>query len=282
MCFDLCCACISTGQVGVVENCSKFSHVARPGLNCFAPFICMIKQKVSLRIQQINVQCETKTKDNSFVNVEVAVQYRVIDDNNSIRDSVYKLENASRQISTYVNDVIRSAIPKLSLEQAFESKADLANDVMEQLDSIMQNYGFQIKQTLIIDLSPDARVKDSMNQLNASARLREAAANKAEADKILMVKAAEAEADSKALSGKGVAKQRQAIIGGLKSSISEFSEVVSGTTSKDVMNLLLLTQYFDMLKEISAKTQKHSVFLDHTPNTVHDLQTGVKNMFMSR
>jgi regulator of protease activity HflC (stomatin/prohibitin superfamily) len=156
----------------------------------------------------------------------------------------YKLTDPHAQIRSYVYDVIRSAVPKMELDDAFESKDHIAIAVKDQLHELMSSYGYEILQALITDLDPDVKVKQSMNQINAQQRLREAAREKAEAEKILQVKAAEAEAEAKYLSGVGVARQRKAIIDGLKDSITEFSGNVDGTTAHDVIDLLLLTQYF--------------------------------------
>lgn len=156
----------------------------------------------------------------------------------------YKLTNPETQIRSYVNDVIRSEIPKLELDDAFSNKEHIATACTEQLKELMQSYGYLIHQALVVDLCPDAKVKASMNEINASQRMREAAREKAEAEKILQVKAAEAEAEAKYLSGVGVARQRKAIVDGLRESIAEFAGAATGTTPKDVMDLLLLTQYF--------------------------------------
>ena len=158
---------------------------------------------MSLRIQQLDVLCETKTKDNVFVQVGVAVQYRILVDN--AYDAYYRLTDSRNQIQSYVFDVVRSTVPKMELDEAFISKEEVAQAVLNQLRDVMSDFGYEIKQTLVTDLSPDARVKASMNEINASRRLKEAASHKAEADKVKQVKAAEAEAEARYLSGLGVA-----------------------------------------------------------------------------
>ena len=161
-------------------------------------------------------------------------------------DAYYRLANPEVQIQAYVFDVVRSTLPRMDLDESFSSKDDIATAVKTHLDETMSSYGYHIVRALVTDINPDQRVKMSMNEINASRRLREANKEKAEADKIVQVKAAEADAESKYLSGVGVARQRQAIVGGLQDSIIEFSGEIQGTTPKDVMDLLLVTQYFDM------------------------------------
>ena len=189
----------------------------------------------------------------------------------SAYDAYYRLSDPRGQIQSYVFDVVRSTVPRLELDEAFASKDEVAAATMDQLQSVMKDYGYEILNTLVTDLSPDARVKASMNEINASKRLKEAASHKAEADKVQQVKAAEADAEARYLSGLGVARQRKAIVKGLQASISEFSDEVDGVTSKDVMDILLLTQYFDTLKDVGAS----NMILEHEPASVNMLQSQV-------
>ena len=258
----LCCVCVREKQMGIIEQFGRWQSIKGPGLSCMMwPFQAVVG-KVSLRMRQLDVACETKTKDNVFVNVVISVQYRVIPE--QTYNAYYKLADPRTQIESYVFDVIRSALPKMELDESFSSKDTLANKVKEELDATMADYGYHIEKALVTDISPDARVKMSMNEINASRRLREAAKEKAEADKITQVKAAEADAESKYLSGVGVARQRQAIVGGLQDSIIEFSGEIAGTTPKDVIDLLLITQYFDMLKDIGSRANCNTVYIPDT------------------
>ena len=204
----------------------------------------------------------------------MAVQYRVI--TKSAYDAYYRLSDPAGQIQSYVFDVVRSSIPRMELDESFASKADIASSVLEQLRDVMKDYGYEIITTLVTDLSPDYRVKASMNEINAAKRLKEAASHKAEADKVKQVKNAEAEAEARYLSGLGVARQRKAIVQGLQASVSEFSEDVEGATPKDVMDILLLSQYFDTLSAVGA----NSLILEHDPATVAKLQAQVGNGFL--
>lgn len=273
---DGCCClqCVRTNQVGIVEDLGQFNRILAPGLHCiYWPLQCIVG-RLSLRIQQLDVVCETKTKDNVFVIVQVAVQYRVLQD--KAYDAFYRLTDPRSQIQSYVFDVVRSTVPKMQLDDAFASKDDIAGSVLTQLQHVMREYGYEIKNTLVTDLSPDAKVKASMNEINAARRLREAASHKAEADKTKQVKHAEAEAEARYLSGLGVARQRKAIVEGLQHSVSEFSNNVKGASPKDVMDILLLSQYFDTLSAVGA----NQLFLEHDPSTVAALQESVNKSFL--
>jgi len=167
---------------------------------------------------------------------------------------------------SYVFDSVRSTCPKLELDQAFESKGEVAQGVKDHLSVEMQAFGYEIVQTLVTDLIPDAKVKASMNEINANRRLKEAAQHKAEAEKVMLVKAAEADAESKYLSGTGVAKQRKAIMAGLQESVKDFQSSVSGTAATDVMTLLMMTQYFDMLNSVGTQSKTTCVFTPSQEN----------------
>jgi regulator of protease activity HflC (stomatin/prohibitin superfamily) len=260
---------VSTGEVGVVERFGKFTNLAPPGLN----FVCWpfsyVAARLSLRQTQLDVECETKTKDNVFCHVMVSVQYQVAQD--KVYDACYKLTKPHDQIKAYVFDVIRSTVPRMSLDETFESKEEISSAVKSQLAAAMKEYGFEIIRALVTDINPDARVKAAMNEINSSKRLREAAAERAEADKILVVKNAEAHAESQYLSGVGVAKQRKAIVDGLKESVTYFSGSV-GTGPKEILNLLMVTQYFDMLDSVGTKSKQSTLFMPHSPDAVMHLQ----------
>lgn len=260
----------------VRERFGKYDDILEPGCHC-VPWVTGSKLAglVSLRLQQLDVRCETKTKDNVFVNVVASVQYRVLA--NKAYDAFYKLSNPRTQIQAYVFDVIRGTVPKLELDDVFEQKNGIAKAVEEELEKAMSAYGYEIVQTLIVDIEPDEHVKRSMNEINAAARMRLATNEKAEAEKIIQIKRAEGEAESKYLSGLGIARQRQAIVDGLRESVIGFSVNVPGTTAKDVLDMVLITQYFDTMKEIGASSKSSAVFIPHGPGTVHDVATQIRD-----
>ncbi|XP_044490147.1 hypersensitive-induced response protein 1 [Mangifera indica] len=269
------CIKVEQSTVSIKETFGKFDDVLEPGCHCL-PW-CLGSQvagHLSLRVQQLDVRCETKTKDNVFVNVVASIQYRALADKAS--DAFYKLSNTRSQIQAYVFDVIRASVPKLDLDSTFEQKNEIAKAVENELEKAMSHYGYEIVQTLIVDIEPDEHVKRAMNEINAAARLRVAANEKAEAEKILQIKRAEGDAESKYLAGLGIARQRQAIVDGLRDSVLAFSVNVPGTTSKDVMDMVLVTQYFDTMKEIGASSKSNSVFIPHGPGAVRDITSQIR------
>lgn len=247
----------------VVERFGKFNKICTPGLNAKIPFIDWVAGKDTFRIQQLDVPVETKTKDNVFVNVKVSVQYHIIKE--KAFEAFYKLESPEPQITSYVFDVVRANVPTLDLDDVFEKKEEIASAIKSELKETMDDFGYLIVQALVTDIDPDAKVKESMNEINAQRRLRIAAAEKGEADKILRVKEAEAEAESKKLQGQGIAEQRKAIVDGLKDSVEAFSQAVEGSTAQDVMSLVLMTQYFDMLKDVGGSSQSNVIMIPSSP-----------------
>ncbi|GER25985.1 SPFH/Band 7/PHB domain-containingmembrane-associated protein family [Striga asiatica] len=269
--------CIQVDQstVAVKEHFGKFDDVLQPGCHCLPWCVgYQLAGSLTLRVQQLDVRCETKTKDNVFVTVVASIQYRALAEKAS--DAFYKLSNTKEQIQSYVFDVIRASVPRLDLDSTFEQKNDIAKAVEDELEKAMSAYGYEIVQTLIVDIEPDGQVKRAMNEINAAARLRVAANEKAEAEKILQIKRAEGEAESKYLSGLGIARQRQAIVDGLRDSVLAFSENVPGTSAKDVMDMVLVTQYFDTMKEIGASSKSSAVFIPHGPGAVKDIASQIR------
>ncbi|KAL3511165.1 hypothetical protein ACH5RR_030566 [Cinchona calisaya] len=270
------CIQVDQSSVAIKENFGKFDDVLEPGCHC-VPW-CVGSQLagyLSLRVQQLDIKCETKTKDNVFVTVVASIQYRGLSEKAS--DAFYRLSNTKEQIQAYVFDVVRASVPKLSLDKVFEQKNEIAKAVEEELEKAMSHYGYEIVQTLIVDIEPDAQVKRAMNEINAASRLREATSEKAEAEKILQIKKAEGEAEAKYLAGLGIARQRQAIVDGLRDSVLGFASNVPGTSSKDVMDMILVTQYFDTMKEIGASSKSSSVFIPHGPGAVRDIASQIRD-----
>jgi regulator of protease activity HflC (stomatin/prohibitin superfamily) len=249
--------------IAVIERLGKFVRVGNAGLNVKIPLLESVSGRMSLRILQLDVPVETKTKDNVFVKVAVSVQYHVRI--NKVYDAFYKLSNPDAQITSFVFDVVRAEVPKMILDDVFEKKDTIAIAVKNELAELMTDFGYDIIKALVVDIEPDAKVKTAMNEINEQQRLRMAAEQKGEAEKILKIKRAEAEAESMRLSGQGIADQRRAIIDGLKQSIDEFQQGVPGTSAMDVMNLVLVTQYYDTLKEIGSNDRSNTLLLPSVP-----------------
>ncbi|MGC1417886.1 MAG: SPFH domain-containing protein [Candidatus Acidiferrum sp.] len=266
---------VETSQVAIVQRLGKFARVAGPGLNWKTPYIEAVVQRMSMKVQQFDVKVETKTQDNVFVQIPVSIQYKVIPD--SVEAAYYKLTDPVKQIESMVYNVVLGHVPKMKLDDTFLNQASIATDLRDNLDASMKEYGYSIVKVLISDIVPDLKVKAAMNDINAAQREREATVSRAETNKMLLVKQAEAEAESKRLQGEGIANQRKAIISGLKDSVEDFAKTVPGSTPQDVMQLVLMTQYFDTLKDIAANDHSNTILIPHTPDTLTDLFGQIRN-----
>jgi regulator of protease activity HflC (stomatin/prohibitin superfamily) len=254
----------------VIQRFGKFNRISTPGFKLKIPFIESIASKENLRIQQLDVDVETKTLDDVFVNLKISVQYRVI--NEKVYEAFYELEDPHAQIASYIFDEVRAEVPKLGLDDVFSKKDDIALAVRDNISSQMEKYGYKIVKTLITDINPDERVKDSMNKINAATRDKEAAVQEAEAEKIRIVKRAEAEADSKRLSGEGIAQQRLEIVRGFKESVEDFQKALQEVDPQEIMQFVLMTQYFDTLTAIGANDNNNTVLVPHSPGGMKDFQ----------
>jgi regulator of protease activity HflC (stomatin/prohibitin superfamily) len=270
---------VETAQVAIVQRLGKFARVAGPGLNWKTPYLESVVRRLSMKVQQFDVQVETKTQDNVFVQIPVSIQYKVIPE--GVEAAFYKLSDPVKQIESMVYNVVLGHVPKMKLDDTFLNQADIASDLRDNLDASMKEYGCSIVKVLISDIVPDQKVKAAMNDINAAQREREATVSRAETNKMLLVKQAEAEAESKRLQGEGIANQRKAIIAGLKDSVEDFARTVPGSTPQDVMQLVLMTQYFDTLKEIAANDHSNAILIPHTPNTLTDLFGQIRNALVT-
>ena len=260
---------VETAQVAIVQRLGKFARVAGPGLNWKTPFIENVVRRMSMKVQQFDVQVETKTQDNVFVQIPVSIQYKVIPD--AVEAAFYKLSDPVKQIESMVYNVVLGHVPKMKLDDTFLNQADIASDLRDNLDGSMKEYGYSIVKVLISDIVPDQKVKAAMNDINAAQREREATVSRAETNKLLLVKQAEAEAESKRLQGEGIANQRKAIIEGLQGSIEQFQKAVAGASTSEVMQLVMVTQYFDTIKSIGEMDKTNTLFLSHSPGAVRDI-----------
>mgnify|MGYP006086740295 FL=1 len=254
----------------IIERFGKFNRTAHSGLGFIIPFVDRKAAAVNLRVQQLDVTIETKTKDDVFVNLQVSVQYSVV--RTMVKEAYYSLENPKNQISSYVFDDVRAEVPKLDLDDVFAKKDDIANAVQKNIAQSMDKYGYSIVKALITDIDPDHKVKESMNRINAAKREREAALEEAEAGKIRIVKEAEAEAEAKRLSGQGIAQQRLEIVRGFKESVEDFKKSLDTVTHEEIMQFVLMTQYFDTIKDIGANSKNSSILMPHSPGGMKDFQ----------
>lgn len=254
----------------MIERMGAFESVGTAGLNLFPWPLSSATGVLSLRIQQLDVGIETKTLDNVVLVMKVAIQYQV--KQGFERQAYYSLTDARGQITSYVEDAIRAAIPGLTLDNTFANKDAIALKVKESLDNAMSGFGFQILQSLIVDIQPNAKVVYAMNEINSAKRLKDAAKDRAEAEKIIKVKKAEAEAESKYLSGVGIARQRHAIVDGMKESVKTFNSQASSMNNKEIINMMMTVQYLDLLTTIGHTNTPSTLFIGHQPAGVSEVQ----------
>jgi len=265
----------------IIERLGKFHKVSKAGLHFKIPLIDSIAGNVNLRVRELPVEVETKTKDDVFVRIVVSVQFFVIAAVEGIKDSFYELNNPEQQIQSYVFDSIRSEVPMMELDDVFAEKEKIALAVKTELSDTMRQFGFDFIKALVTDIDPDAKVKHSMNEINAAKRMKEAAKEEAEAAKIRVVAAAEADAESKRLAGEGIALQRIAIANGLKESVAEVKLAMEDhVTSQDVMNMLFMTQHYETVAKLSENNTS-TIFMPYSPDNVGDLQMQIQSSLLA-
>ena len=257
----------------VVERFGRFIGVRNSGLQFKIPVFDKIAGRINLKIQQLDVVVETKTKDDVFVRLKISVQFQVVKD--KVYDAFYKLENPHDQITSYVFDVVRAEVPKMKLDDVFERKDDIAIAVKRELNEAMSSYGFDIIKTLVTDIDPDLQVKAAMNRINAAEREKVAAEFEAEADRIKIVAKARAEAESKRLQGQGIADQRREIARGLEESVDVLNNV--GINSQEASALIVVTQHYDTLQSMGEQTNSNLILMPNSPqagsNMLNDMIT---------
>ncbi|UAB81943.1 SPFH domain-containing protein [Marixanthomonas sp. SCSIO 43207] len=245
----------------IVERFGKFLSIRNSGLHFKIPVFDQIAGRINLKIQQLDVLVETKTKDDVFVRLKISVQFQVIRE--KVYDAFYKLQDPHDQITSYVFDVVRAEVPKMKLDDVFERKDDIAIAVKEELNDAMLDYGYDIIKTLVTDIDPDVQVKAAMNRINAAEREKVAAEYEAEADRIKIVAKARAEAESKRLQGQGIADQRREIARGLEESVDVLNNV--GINSQEASALIVVTQHYDTLQSIGEETNTNLILLPNSP-----------------
>lgn len=251
----------------IVERFGRFLVIRKPGLHIKIPLIDRIAGRLSLKILQLDVIVETKTKDDVFVKLKVSVQYKVLTD--KVFEAFYKLDYPQDQITSYVFDVVRAEVPKMKLDDVFEKKDDIANAVKRELNDAMINYGYDIIKALVTDIDPDAQVKEAMNRINAAEREKVAAQYEGDAARILIVEKAKAEAESKRLQGQGIADQRREIARGLEESVDVLNNV--GINSQEASALIVVTQHYDTLQSIGEETNSNLILLPNSPQAGSDM-----------
>jgi regulator of protease activity HflC (stomatin/prohibitin superfamily) len=254
----------------IVERWGKFNRVVGPGIHAKVPIMDKVAGRVSIRVQELNVSIKTKTNDNVFVDLLIAVQY-FVDGEDKVWDAFYRLTNPQTQMESWIFDNVRAKVPGMTLDSVFENKEEIAKEIEESLSARLSEYGYKLVRALVNDIQPDKGVADAMNEINRQQRLRVAAEYEGEAKKIIVIKEAEADAKSKELSGEGIAKQRIAIVAGLRESVKDASDAL-GVNAQAVMTLVLMTQYYDMLTDVGKNSRTNTIMLPHSPGAVGDLR----------
>lgn len=261
----------------IVERFGKFQSVRGPGIQLKIPFVDSVSGRLSLKIQQLDVMVETKTKDDVFVKIKVSVQYVVIQ--SKVFEAFYKLQNPYAQITSYVFDVVRAEVPKLRLDDVFEKKDDIAIAVKGELQEAMNEYGYDIIKTLVTDIDPDDQVKHAMNRINAAERDKVAAQYQGDAQRILIVEKAKAEAESKRLQGQGIADQRREIARGLEESVNVLNKV--GINSQEASALIVVTQHYDTLQAIGSINKSNLILLPNSPSAAGEMLNNMTTSFIA-
>ena len=251
----------------IVERFGEFVSVRNAGLNMKVPFVDTKSRPINLRIQQLDVIVETKTKDDVFVHLKVSTQFQIPKDR--VKDAYYKLEDPGAQITSYIFDVVRAEVPKMRLDDVFERKDDIAIAIKGELNEAMMEYGYDIIKTLVTDIDPDAQVKEAMNRINAAEREKVAAQYEGDAQRILIVERAKAEAESKRLQGKGIADQRREIARGLEESVDVLNR--AGINPQEASALIVITQHYDTLQAIGQDTKSNLILLPNNPNAASEM-----------
>jgi regulator of protease activity HflC (stomatin/prohibitin superfamily) len=259
----------------LIQRLGKFHSIRHAGLQFKIPMLDKIAGRVSLKIQQLDVEVETKTKDDVFIHLKVSVQFRILA--GSIYESFYKLENPYEQITSYVFDVVRAEVPKMKLDDVFVRKDDIAHAIMRELAEAMNDYGYDIVKALVTDIDPDSAVKHAMNRINASEREKVAAEYEGEAERIRIVAKAKAEAESKRLQGQGIADQRREIARGLEESVDVLNKV--GINSQEASALIIVTQHYDTLQSMGENTNSNLILLPNAPSAGSDMLTQMVTSF---
>jgi regulator of protease activity HflC (stomatin/prohibitin superfamily) len=259
----------------IVERFGKFVRVAGPGLQTKSPFVERVAGRMSLQVEQLNADIETKTLDNVFVHVNLAVQYKVGAEAQQVQDAFYKLEDPEVQMKSYAFDVVRSHIPSMNLDVAYADADTIAMHIQDTLHRQMAEYGYEIVKALVTNIEPDQRVKDAMNNINAAQRNQVAAGAQGDAQKTLAVKKAEGEKETMRLQGEGVAAERQAIAEGLRESLEIIAK--QGLDPREAMALVALTQYTDMIRALGEGSNTNTILLPHSPSGVGDLMAQIRD-----
>lgn len=274
--LGICPVCIPTGSIGVVQCFGKYQGYVEPGLSCFCPPFSTITN-LSMAVAQLMCHTECKTKDNVTLTIITAVKYRI--NKKKVKQAVFEIVNPKAQIEAHIDDVLRSTLPSMDLDAAYEAKEKVTRSMMLAVRAAMEPHGYEIVDILLTDLRPEKRVLDAMNAINAARRQRDAAVEQGEAQKVLAVKAAEADAEAKFLAGQGIARMRKAVADGFRDSMQSMSQ--GGLSPQDAMHMMITTQYIDTLKDYAHSPNSSAIMVPHCPGAAKDIEAQVRDGLIS-
>ena len=236
-------------EASIIERLGKFNRIVQPGLHFLIPIIERRAAEVNLRTQEARYSLNGKTKDNVTIGTAVSVQFRVDQmpaqtvEQSGVYRSYYILSNPIDQMESYIADALRSAIPGYTLDEVFDNKDLIAQNVKDSVTELMAGYGYDIITTLITDIELPKDVERSMNAINSAQRDQEAAKALAEAERTKTVVAARAQAEAMEQTGIGIANQRKAM------------------SAKEANDLFTYTQWVEMMGSFAESGKASTILL---------------------
>jgi len=314
-----CCICVEEAQVAVIQSCGKFARVEKAGcaaINCW----CENRTgNLSLRIQQHETSIETRTKDNVFVTIKLAMRVKIAESEAEfplpratgrktktaekplletgepdqkkpkLKDTIsstellyrafYKLRDPVGQLTAFIDNYFRFNAMLFTLDEMYAAKDGMTNELLNELNAKMNPYGYIVFDVLVTDIIPNKNVRDAMNDVVASEKEMMATVNRAQAEKASKILGAEAEARTRELEGEGIAAARRAIVEGLRSSVDDFQEAIPATDAKELLTVVLMTQYMDTIKEAATKS-RNTFVLPSSPAQVATIEQQMRTSLL--
>jgi hypothetical protein len=310
-----CCVCVQESQVGFIESFGEFHSVAYSGATCLNCISQSLVGTLSLKVEQHKIDVETRSKDNVFIRVSLAVQMKVaqnqrefaqyqgnygkkhlqnrkgkkskvdLNDTEDVGEGVelmgpapekddgilynayYRLENPVDQILSYMEEYFRFHGMEYTLDEMFAARNDMTHELQQMLNYKMNPFGWIICNILVLDIDPDHKVKQAMNDIITCEKEKRAQQSRAEAEKLTKILAAEAEARTRELAGEGIANARKAILHGLQESVENFKQALPDSDPNQILKTVLMTQYMDTIKEASL-TGRNTFVMPSSPAQV--------------
>jgi len=259
---------VPQNHVAVVEFLGKYQRTLSAGLNFVIPILERVSVQVNLAIRNFLFELDAVSKDKVQVRLKSNLIYAV--SVGKVTQYWYELTDPKQTIASFVENYVRSFVATQTHEELLEKREEISAYLVQHLNEKFMAWGIIIHGYQLMDIVFPTVITDAMSRVVASQRLREAAMNEAEATKVRVVKEAEAEKESRVLLGEGVAGERQAIIDGLKRSIDDMKGI-PGLNTHEVMNLIVMSQYFDTVKAIGMSQNSKVMFIDPAPEGANNM-----------